>query len=1282
MSKKIVNVIVMLVIALFLVSTFAGAFASFPSSIQKKSNIEIKSPSILSPLKNSEKMPLAKRIYDTLKQDNVPMKYAFLPNLQKRFVYTDGQITPLYKQAPAPMGLGDFGLRMNRSGQLVPYTYTTSSFEATVQVNNLNDFYMLDGAPYSVTFQLNTVLNHVTLFGNSSYVFWNQNVVFYSARTQELTFLDNIWNFSSSAFYMSPNSITSGYGTLVPGVYYYTIGPTIKVTYPFTVDLYLNSTVISGDTAVFFNYTVTFANGTSISGMYDRVLFNSTYGMPTGYVAPQPYYLVSGSEITPNGYLLNDAEIMIGGPGGGSTAMIYDINAMMSLYYFNSTTKSYHNVPAAFDFGTDTGETSEGVAVSWTGETAMLNAGPSFLYGMWNASLTNKMQAFVGNVNPPNSFMFVAQGSKFNETLSAWVPLSIKGQYSFALPYGNYSAYIIMSNYNPVIINNMGSTLNIRMVKNMSLGIYTPLYAFDNNQLQYISSSGNGSANNPYMVFNNEYTPINPIFAQFNDYAFPAFSGILIANTNVHVNLEGMPSFEIIYPQSLNSFLNYYVLPGTNYLNFEFYNTSYLSFLNSQSISGWFSSQIQWDPLIGNMIFWNSTHDLVSNNVFYSEGISIVFYNNNATDSKNLIWGNYFYQSPITQTTYASFLADALTPFGLVLYSGNNTIYNNYFDVQYPAYNPGYNVYWGVNTIYINHWNISKEPLNYTYHFNGIPLSGNVLNTGYQGGNFWYDFNGQVPFNDLGLIKYGGDYLTLNFTQIPLVFKESGLTNGTYWSVELLNPVNMLVENFTTNSSNNVFYVLPGTYYAYILPVSGYVQSTTMTAIRVFAPTVFPIIYYHLYNLTFSESGLPSGMPWAVSLNGLTMTSTTSTITFSVTSGNYSYHVSEISGYRSSPSSGYVNVTNSSISKNITFTQVLYNVEFSEKGLLSGTWGITINGETKNAAAGQNITFYLPNGTYQYNVSKVYGYESNVQSGYVYVNNGSSFVEIVYTEKLVNVIFTETGLPSNTAWSVEIKSHNYTTTGTTLEISMPYGTYSYKVITPGYYAVPGSGTFTLNGTKVSIGISFTQAKYQVTFVETGLPSGTSWRINFDGSNYELSNASTSFSLPNGTYPFFVYTTPGYNVTPASGVLVVNGNIVTEDLTFVPLNYTVTFVETGLPSGSVWSVTLNGITKTTSSSSITFVEHYGAYSYTVTYPSGYTSSITSGNISAGMLSVNPTITLPTYYTGMSPLDITLIILIVILFVIAIVEAIYFKRKKPKEGVKPWTEPKEENKEEKQ
>ncbi len=60
---------------------------------------------------------------------------------------------------------------------------------------------------------------------------------------------------------------------------------------------------------------------------------------------------------------------------------------------------------------------------------------------------------------------------------------------------------------------------------------------------------------------------------------------------------------------------------------------------------------------------------------------------------------------------------------------------------------------------------------------------------------------------------------------------------------------------------------------------------------------------------------------------------------------------------------------------------------------------------------------------------------------------------------------------------------------------------------------------------------------------------------------------------------------------------------------------VTFTQTGLPSGATWSVTFNGVTKTTNGSSITFSVANGTYSYSLNLPSGYKTSSSTGSLEA-------------------------------------------------------------------
>ena len=750
----------------------------------------------------------------------IPNKYVYLPNFNaaSMYTYTNGHVTPLYSQSPAPMGIGDFGLKAGPGGSITPYTLNTTSVEGSISLSNLNAFYLQNDGPQSVTVQLNTVLNNVTLFGNSSYVFWNQNVIFYSARTQQLEFIDNVWNFSSPSFNMTPNAIAHGDGTIVPYVYYFAIGPSFTVKYPFTVDLYLTAAVVDGDSTAFFNFTV-HSQGKTVSGSFDEVMFNSTYGMPAGYSAPMPHYMISGTQITPTGYLLNDAEIMIGGPGGGSTTSVYGISGSMSLKYMpeqaatppigqgphppshapGGMASMYVNVPSAYDFGTDTGETSEGVAVSWNqADTAQLSAGPSLLYGMWGISPPNtQMVQYSGTVSPSNAFMFVSQGNVFNAESAAWVPLTLNGDYSFVLPVGSYSAEALLSNYNPQTFllaagpapappsigpggKQLGSQMplglggpggggmKIALRYNPAMGIYTPLVAMDNQQLKFISVGGSGTSGNPYILDNYQPGSISPLFAEFNDFAFPVFTGVLLVNTNAYVGMNGMPSLLIQYPAYLDSFLAALGLPSFNYMGYGMYGTEHVSLFGS-NITGWFSRELTGFP-VANVVVWNSSYDFVGGNTFMSMDSSVLIFGG----SSNTVWGNTFenYTNPDFNASESAATNLYGAPLGISVYSNGNVIYNNIFNSTITAYSPSFSIYTGEPAQYMNQWNVSLRPSSYVEMVNGYALTGSIVGAQYQGGNYWWNFNGIIPYNNSGAIEFGGDYEPLNLLMVtygPLV---------------------------------------------------------------------------------------------------------------------------------------------------------------------------------------------------------------------------------------------------------------------------------------------------------------------------------------------------------------------------------------------------------------------------------------------------------------------------------------------------------------------------------
>ena len=147
----------------------------------------------------------------------------------------------------------------------------------------------------------------------------------------------------------------------------------------------------------------------------------------------------------------------------------------------------------------------------------------------------------------------------------------------------------------------------------------------------------------------------------------------------------------------------------------------------------------------------------------------------------------------------------------------------------------------------------------------------------------------------------------------------------------------------------------------------------------------------------------------------------------------------------------------------------------------------------------------------------------------------------------------------------------------------------------------GDGAIALVDTTV------TSIKYNVTVTETGLPTGTTWYVNLtNGASYSSKTSTLTFRAINGTYDYTVATmNKDYApVTPASS-FTVNGKPVSASVTFKAVTYTVTVTETGLKSGDKWSVTLNGKTESSTTTTIKFTEMNGTYTYTIGSVKGYT-----------------------------------------------------------------------------
>lgn len=311
-------------------------------------------------------------------------------------------------------------------------------------------------------------------------------------------------------------------------------------------------------------------------------------------------------------------------------------------------------------------------------------------------------------------------------------------------------------------------------------------------------------------------------------------------------------------------------------------------------------------------------------------------------------------------------------------------------------------------------------------------------------------------------------------TQYSVTFTESGLASGTSWSV-ILDGTSQ-----SSTSTSIVFSEPDGTYEFTVGSVPGYTVAPEGNVTVEGAPVSVPITFVSTvpYTITFTETGLPSGTSWSVTLDGTTQSSTTSAIAFSEPTGSYGFTVGSVSGYVANPSTGTVTVNGAPASETIAFAPAVpYAVTFSETGLPSGTtWSVTLNDATRSSTT-SSIIFSEPDGLYAFAIGAVPGYTTGPE-GNVTVNGGPVDVPITFTPTVseYTVTFTETGLPSGTIWSVTFGGIAQTSSNGSYPINFvePNGTYGFTVgSVSGYVASPNAGSVPVHGAPVTETITFT-----------------------------------------------------------------------------------------------------------------------------------------------------------------------------------------------------------------
>jgi DNA-binding beta-propeller fold protein YncE len=197
-------------------------------------------------------------------------------------------------------------------------------------------------------------------------------------------------------------------------------------------------------------------------------------------------------------------------------------------------------------------------------------------------------------------------------------------------------------------------------------------------------------------------------------------------------------------------------------------------------------------------------------------------------------------------------------------------------------------------------------------------------------------------------------------------------------------------------------------------------------------------------------------------------------------------------------------------------------------------------------------------------------------------------------------------------------------------------------------------TVSSNGTITATFVAAAPAMFIITFTESGLPSKTTWTVTLAGGLLSGASANLTATVVNGTYDYSVGTVGGYTANVTSGSVVVHGAdkvvligfsgsstpppsgsspsgispvllgsvigllILVLLIIFLFLvararRNPLVFAESGLPGGTSWEVTVDGLRETSTASEIEFHVKDGIHAFQVGEVAGFSVRPSSGSV---------------------------------------------------------------------
>ena len=431
------------------------------------------------------------------------------------------------------------------------------------------------------------------------------------------------------------------------------------------------------------------------------------------------------------------------------------------------------------------------------------------------------------------------------------------------------------------------------------------------------------------------------------------------------------------------------------------------------------------------------------------------------------------------------------------------------------------------------------------------------------------------------------------------------------------------------------------------------------------------------YNISFHQSGLPTGIPMYVTITNIGTLNGATYVNFTgLSNGSYTFTVAnEYSSngqneYLPSPSSGTIILSGKNQNVQVSFynqtvsapvSSKTFDLNFSITNLpslipnVNWAWTATLVGidipytSSSVHSTGASAQFTgLQNGTYQYSLAFPSGTSLSPQTAQLTISGKNLSVSLTFSlAKLYRITFTEVGLPGDATFTTVV--YNIATgaslSNTTLVSKSNYVTfalvnqsYSYRFSTDtpfsNYYtASPYDGQIVVNGAPFTVGTNFvtSQHTYGILFKIANPPSnnpGAYWYwyaiVNGTSAGYSYNATLMAPGLINGTYSFVIYT-QGISLTPVIGTLTINGSFTVVSLK-VQESYTVTVNAKSTSklysnpsySGSLTTVVAGITTFISKSFTTTGILTFtgipnGTYNYVLTPTSSWSLSNTQGTI---------------------------------------------------------------------